>query len=106
MDGLAKRCRHGSKHKNMLEKLVPVAFCLVLLGLLASSFSVPDSRPSRPGESCYRSLAGSGWLCAWEPSPGERCWQTSSESGCDRLSSEAPVRRTGATRSERAIYPN
>jgi hypothetical protein len=69
----------------MIEKLVTVVFVLALTALLASSFSIPVSQPERPKQSCYRSLAGSGWLCAWEPSPGEKCWQTSSGSGCSRL---------------------
>jgi hypothetical protein len=82
----------------MLEKLVPVGFCLVLLGLMVSSFSVPDAQPARHGQSCYRSLAGNGWLCAWEPSPGEKCWRTSSESSCTRSSSETPVQRARGMR--------
>jgi hypothetical protein len=91
----------------MLEKFVPVAFCLVLLGLMASSFSITESHPSRPGQqSCYRSLAGSGFLCAWEPRPGEKCWQTNSESSCTRSSSAAPVHRLSATRLEQAVGSN
>jgi hypothetical protein len=91
----------------MLEKFVPVAFCLVLLGLMASSFSITESQPSRPGQqSCYRSLAGNGWLCAWEPSPGEKCWRTSSDSSCTRASSGAPAQRVSATRAEQVIGSN
>jgi hypothetical protein len=86
----------------MIEKLVTVVFVLALAGLLGSSFSVPASQSARPEQSCYRSLAGSGWLCAWEPSPGERCWQTRSESGCTRLPA-ARFETKGVTTSERAM---
>jgi len=91
----------------MLEKFVPVAFCLVLLGLMAIPFSITESHPSRPGQqSCYRSLAGSGWLCAWEPSPGEKCWQTSSESSCNRSPSATPAHRLSAIQAEPVIGSN
>jgi len=63
---------------------------------MASSYSVPDSQPARHNQSCYRSLAGNGWLCAWEPSPGEKCWQTSSDSSCIRPAEHRQAGRAAA----------
>jgi hypothetical protein len=70
----------------MIEKLIPIAFGLALLGLLASSFAIPVSKPAHPRQSCYRSFAGNGWVCEWAPSPRERCWRTNTESACSQLS--------------------
>ena len=93
--------RQGPAHAgtmNMLEKLIPAALGLALLGLLASSFAIPYSKPAHPGQSCYRSFAGNGWVCEWTPTPRERCWRTSTESACSKL----PVTETsGETKQEK-----
>jgi uncharacterized protein YjeT (DUF2065 family) len=78
-----------------MSKIVPVAFCLVLLAD-GKLFSITESHPSRPGQqSCYRRWP-ERWLCAWEPSPGEKRWQTNLSLAPDR---HLRRRHTGSARS-------
>ena len=66
----------------MIAKLLPATLGLAVLLLMASSFPIPVSQASHAEQTCYRPLAGSGWICVWEPDPGQRCWRSNVGSSC------------------------